>query len=187
MVPVADRWGYTLGLLAGKALVWSVVGTACAIGVLLCLPLLLVAAVARGLYELGRTLGLWGKEVDGSADGGEPDALTPQLRDVIDGASPALRLLDGRLDADQQLDCGCLRLAWPQAECPKCGYTTCVGHSPKEHYCEPADRAETPPYDWSVDVDWPLANRLKPAHLDDSAAEPNELLTEIYQYLDGAR
>lgn len=177
-----------VGRLLGLALGWTLTLAAVLVGCVLALPIIVLGWLCLVLARLFQLL-TKRREVDGSADGGEPDALTPELAEQIDGraSAAAVRLLGERLDVDQQMDCGCLRLADPQAVCPKCGYTTCVGHSPLNHYCEPADAASTPLYDWSLDVDWPVANQLKPANLDNSAAVPNELLNEIYKHLEQQR
>lgn len=145
--------------LLGQILGWAIFLAAVLVGLLLAL----LFGALGWLFLIGAKLfKILTRKVDGSSDGGEPDALTEGLRDQIDGRrTTAARQLDQRLNADEQLDCGCLRLAWPQATCPRCGYTTCVGHSPMTHYCGQADVKADPLDAWLNE-----APRIKPANLD---------------------
>lgn len=147
--------------LLGQALVWLVVLAITVPMFALALPVIAFGLIGRGLYELVRVLVGRG-EVDGSSDGGEPDALTPGLRDQIDGRrTPAAeKRMWERLDADAQLDCGCLALAWPQATCEHCNYRSCVAHAAATHYCEPVDKPDP------LDAWLEAAPRIKPANLD---------------------
>jgi hypothetical protein len=97
-----------------------------------------------------------------------PDDLDDVLRARIDG--------DGGADATNVLGCGCRRTGQrPVARCMDCGWVACVVHALGTHLCERVD---------PVDAWLNSTPRLKPLNLDDSAAEPNELLTEIYEYLE---
>lgn len=144
--------------LVGTALVWTVLGVAATVGLLVCLPVLLVAAVLRGLYEVGRALIRRG-EMSGADD------LDDSLRAEIDG--------NGEVFA-----CGCLNNGVIYS-CITCGWKSCWDHKDATHLCE-----RDPVRDWAHE--WPT-NRIKPADLDTSAAEPNQLLTEIYDYLESAQ
>jgi len=145
--------------LVGAALVWTVMAVVAAAAFAVCLPLLVVAALFRGVAEVGRVLFRRG-EMSGVDD------LDEVLRARIDGDDTAV------------LDCGCPP---PLAVygCPHCGWRSCSQHRGSAHLCE-----RTPLFDWQHE--WPTG-RIKPTNLDDSAAEPNELLNEIYQYLESAQ
>lgn len=119
------------GRLLGQIIGWSIVIVAVLVCGLLALPLVLLGWLGAAVVQVLRVL-LRDGEVDGSVDGGEPDALTPELRDEIDGAA---RVLSERLDVERELDCGCPRDTDPKTECVKCGYTSCQPHSPMRHYC----------------------------------------------------
>lgn len=96
-----------------------------------------------------------------------------ELADVPDGLDEVLR---GQIDGDV-LGCGCPQTMPVTARCPSCGWRSCLAHAGATHLCEPVQL-----YDWQHD--WPVVN---PTNLDNSAAMPNELLTEIYQYLESAQ
>lgn len=147
------------GRFFGAVLVWTVLAVAAAVIFAVGLPLLAVGALLRGVYELGRALIRRG-EMSG------PDDLDDVLRAQIDGDV-------------EPLACGCPRTPdGPTAHCVGCGWVTCVDHAGATHLCESARL-----HDWQHD--WPT-NRIKPYRLDDSAAEPNDLLNEIYAYLESA-
>lgn len=152
-----------VGRFIGAVLVWTVFGAACLVALAVCLPLLAVAALLRGIYELGQALVRRG-EMSGVDD------LNDTLRARIDG--------DGEPRAEDLLSCGCA-VGTTTCSCIHCGWTSCWDHRVATHLCE-----RTPLFDWQHE--WPT-NRIKPAHLDDSAAEPNELLNEIYEYLESAQ
>jgi hypothetical protein len=89
-------------------------------------------------------------EVDGSSDGGEPDALTPELRDQIDGRrsgalTPAERirrfLQDEIADDTDLLGCGCSRSeACSVVTCLYCDWRACYEDRLMHHDC-PRDEA----------------------------------------------
>lgn len=146
----------------GAVLVWTVLAVAAAVLFAVGLPLLAVAALLRGVYELGRVLIRRG-EMSGADD------LDDMLRAQIDG--------DGEAYSADLMACGCT-YAGASVTCDACGWRTCMAHGGATHLCEPARLS-----DWQHE--WPT-NQIKPYRLDDSAAEPNELLNEIYAYLESA-
>jgi len=118
--------------LLGQALVWSVVLVAAAVALVLSLPVLVLAAVGRGLVELGRALTRRGED-DTYA---EPDLLDGQLRAEIDGGGEADL---GDLLAGRILPCGCEPTSGVTTRCPGCGWWSCLAHRGAPHLCDPSD------------------------------------------------
>lgn len=108
-----------VGRLLGAAFTWLVVGAACLVALGVCLPLLAVAALLRGLYELGRVLIRRG-EMSGADD------LDDVLRAHIDG--------DEAYSVDV-MACGCT-YAGVSVTCDACGWQTCMDHAAATHLCE---------------------------------------------------
>lgn len=109
-----------VGRLFGAAFTWLVVGAACLVVLGVCLPLLAVAALLRGLYELGRVLIRHG-EMSGADD------LDDVLRAQIDGDDEAYSV--------DVMACGCT-YAGVSVTCDACGWRTCMDHAAATHLCE---------------------------------------------------
>lgn len=147
---MSARVGRLLGQVFGLVVAVVVILIAAAVA----LPFILLGLLAQAMIRLLRVL---------TRRGDVPDALTPELARRIDGTNPAsLQRLRDFVEEDpgEQLDCGCLALAWPQATCRRCSYRSCVGHADATHYCEPVDKPDP------LDAWLNAAPRLRPANLD---------------------
>ena len=109
-----------VGYFIGAALVWTVMAVVAAVMFVIGLPLLVVAALLRGLYELGRVPIRRG-EMSGADD------LDDVLRARIDG--------DGEAYSVDVMACGCT-YAGVSVTCDACGWRTCMDHAAATHLCE---------------------------------------------------
>jgi hypothetical protein len=110
-----------VGRFIGVVLVWTVLAVAAAALFVVGLPLLAVAALLRGIYELGCAAVRRFKAAG-------PDDLDDVLRARIDGAGEAY--------AADLLSCGCPQTMPVTARCSSCGWKSCLAHAGAAHLCE---------------------------------------------------
>ncbi len=110
----------------GAVLVWTVLAVAAAVLFVVGLPLLAVAVLLRGAYELHCAVV---RRITGAS---VPDAATPALARRMDGAD-----LGDVLKRHAVLPCGCSPETTAYT-CPReCGWRACVVHLHSAHYCDP--------------------------------------------------